>query len=366
MLLSLVLVGTNTLSMMRCQDKTCANSNFRIGWYGLTAARTYLRLAPGTNLTIIESGNSVGGVWSKDRIYPNLVAQVKHGLFNYTDTPMPRDGATKNDMVTGYMIQDYLEKYARDHDLLKLIQFNNWVERAERCPRGWRLRLRGSGKIIETEKLMVATGVTSIPNMPNFDMSAASIPLIHSKDLAVSVNAIGSDDVQSVVVVGAAKSGYDAVYLLLSMGKKVTWMIRPDGAGPMPIMPSEMLGCNSIAVGSTRLMSYLSPSILNSNGPLCSFFQRTLVGRWLTGKFWDLTTYLCDKEANFAKGDHIAALRPECKTKRFVQAARTMYSGLRYTVPFGAIPDSESSPFLISGQPFVGATSRSYEITSMA
>ncbi|KAF6240609.1 hypothetical protein HO173_001280 [Letharia columbiana] len=285
------------------------------GWYGLVAARTYLRLEPDTNIAIIESANSVGGVWSKDRIYPNLVAQVKHGLFNYTDTPMPKEGATKNDLVTGYMIQDYLEKYARDHDLLRRIQFNNWVEKAERCPRGWRLRLKGSGNIIETAKLMVATGVTSIPNMPEFDMSEASIPLTHSRDLGASVEDLKSDDVQSAVVVGAAKSAYDAVYLLLSMGKKVTWLIRPDGSGPMPILPTEMFGCNSIAVGSTRLMSYLSPSIINSTGPICSFFQRTAIGRWITGAFWDNTTHMSEKDAGFAKGDHIAALKPEVKEK---------------------------------------------------
>lgn len=285
------------------------------GWYGLVAARTYLKLEPDTNIAIIESANSVGGVWSKDRIYPNLVAQVKHGLFNYTDTPMPKDGATENDLVTGYMIQDYLEKYARDHDLLRRIQFNSWVEKAERCPRGWRLQLQGSGNVIETEKLMVATGVTSIPNMPEFDMSDASIPLTHSRDLGASVEDLRSDDVQSAVVVGAAKSAYDAVYLLLSMGKKVTWLIRPEGSGPMPILPSEMFGCNSIAIGSTRLMSYLSPSILNSTGPICSFFHRTAIGRWITSAFWNNTTNASEKKAGFAKGDHIAALKPEVKEK---------------------------------------------------
>jgi hypothetical protein len=63
------------------------------GWYGLVAARTYLRLRPEVNLLIIDSDKTVGGVWSADRLYPNLVAQVKHGLFNYTDTPMSKDGA---------------------------------------------------------------------------------------------------------------------------------------------------------------------------------------------------------------------------------------------------------------------------------
>lgn len=50
------------------------------GWYGLVAARTYLRLRPETNLLILDSDNTVGGVWSKERLYPNLVAQVRLGV----------------------------------------------------------------------------------------------------------------------------------------------------------------------------------------------------------------------------------------------------------------------------------------------
>jgi cation diffusion facilitator CzcD-associated flavoprotein CzcO len=52
-----------------------------LGWYGLKAATTYLKLQPGTNLAIFERDNTVGGTWSSDRIYPNLVAQVEMGYF---------------------------------------------------------------------------------------------------------------------------------------------------------------------------------------------------------------------------------------------------------------------------------------------
>lgn len=50
------------------------------GWYGLVSARTFLRLRPDANVLIIDSDNTVGGVWSKDRLYPNLVAQVRLGV----------------------------------------------------------------------------------------------------------------------------------------------------------------------------------------------------------------------------------------------------------------------------------------------
>lgn len=147
---------------------------------------------------------------------------MKHGLFNYTDTPMPKQGATENDMVTGAMIHQYLQTYAEDHDLLRRIRFNTFVETVERSDVGWKLHFKNSGDIVETEKLLVATGVTSIPNMPYLEANDSTIPVIHSKDLGISYQGLEADSIQRVIVLGAAKSAYDAVYLLLTMGKKVT------------------------------------------------------------------------------------------------------------------------------------------------
>ncbi|KAI0466699.1 hypothetical protein F4859DRAFT_496388 [Xylaria cf. heliscus] len=283
------------------------------GWYGLVAARTYLRLRPSTNLIIIDSDNSVGGVWSKDRLYPNLVAQVRHGLFNYTDTPMPRNGGNPKDpKVTGEMIHAYLQKYADDHDLIRRIRFNTFVTGAKQFEGGWRLSLKDTDEVIETEKLMVATGVTSIPNLPDLDTSASSLPIIHSRDLGTHYQDIGDEGIKEVVVVGAAKSAYDAVYLLLKMGKKVTWAIRREGGGPLSILPYKVLNTiNAIAFASTRLMSHLSPSILNTQGPLYKIFQKSRPGRWCVGRFWDFLDFNSSFHAGYAKGDHVALLKPE-------------------------------------------------------
>ncbi|KAI0811454.1 hypothetical protein GGR55DRAFT_102011 [Xylaria sp. FL0064] len=283
------------------------------GWYGLVAARTYLRLRPSTKLIIIDSDSTVGGVWSKDRLYPNLVAQVRHGLFNYSDTPMPRNGGNPKDpKVTGGMIHDYLQKYAEDHDLLSHIRFNTFVTDAKKFQGGWRLSLKGTDEIIETEKLLVATGVTSIPNLPNLDFSASTLPIIHSRDLGTHYQEIGDEAIKEVVIVGAAKSAYDAVYLLLKMGKKVTWAIRREGAGPLAILPYKVLNfINAIAFASTRLMSHLSPSILNTKGSLYKLFHQTRPGRWCVNRFWDFLDLNSSIHAGYGKGDHVAQLKPE-------------------------------------------------------
>ncbi|RYP63227.1 hypothetical protein DL769_007034 [Monosporascus sp. CRB-8-3] len=265
------------------------------------------------NLLIIDSDNTVGGVWSKDRIYPNLVAQVRLGLFNYSDTPMPPNGGDPKDpSVTGEMIHNYLQKYAEDHDLLRRIRFNTFVKEAKKLPDGWRLTLRECQDIIETEKLLVATGVTSIPYMPDLERAPDSVPIIHSRDLGTSWNALGDDKIENVIVTGAAKSAYDAVYLLLNMGKRVTWVIREDGGGPLSILPFRVLNMvNTIAVASTRLMTHLSPSILNTKGRLYWLLQRTVPGRWCVGRFWDFLDYVSGVHAGYARGDHVEMLKPE-------------------------------------------------------
>jgi dimethylaniline monooxygenase (N-oxide forming) len=269
------------------------------------------------NLLIIDTDSTVGGVWSEERLYPNLVAQVNLGLFNYIDTPMSAEGVNSKRQVTGRMIHNYLQKYAEDHDLIRRIRFNTHVDKVERSPRGWRLHFRDCDDLLDTEKLMVATGVTSIPSMPEYVAEQVQVPVIHSRDLGQSFSELQQNKYQHIMVVGAAKSAYDAVYLLLTMGKKVTWVIRPNGTGPLAILPSDLLGYwTSIGVASTRLMTGLSPSILNTHGLLYSLFQKNPLGRWLTGMFWDLVAHLSDLHAGYDEGDHVAGLRPEIDGKR--------------------------------------------------
>jgi dimethylaniline monooxygenase (N-oxide forming) len=282
-----------------------------LGFYGLKAARTYLDLEPRANLAVFDGEESVGGVWCKNRIYPNLVAQVAIGYFNYPGTPMPNDEKGGH-LIRGEMVQHYLEKFAVDNDLMPHIRLNSWVKKVERCPRGWRLRVNDS--YIETTKLILCCGVASVPSDPPFRVEPGA-KIIHSREIAPSVSAI--EDAENFVLVGAAKSAYDVAYYLCSKGKRVTWIIRPDGGGPMPLVPLEIGGIDTIAMGSTRLMSYLSPSMYNTKGILGTFFHRTAVGQWLTKANWNFMSSVSDKAAGFG-GDAGAAegLKPDLSDRR--------------------------------------------------
>ncbi|KAK3299660.1 flavin-binding monooxygenase-like family protein [Chaetomium fimeti] len=287
------------------------------GWYGLKAASTYLKLAPDTKLAIFDKYDSVGGTWNRERIYPNLVAQVEFGYFNYPSTPMPRDGKTDNGLVAGDMICRYLERYAEESGLKPYLRHNSWVSSVERHPSGHGWVLSVNGRRVEAEKLVCATGVTTQTNSPDFQVLDGSVPVKHVVDLAKAVPSFSdpSKKREHFVLVGAAKSAYDAAYLLCSLGKKVTWIIRENGSGPMPIMPAKMLGRNTITMSTSRLMSNLSPSLMTTDSPAGAFFHRTWLGRFLTRSAWGYISNLADKAAGFGGGaaSKTTPLRPTIK-----------------------------------------------------
>lgn len=204
-----------------------------IGWYGLIAASTYLTLAPETKLLIVDDGESIGGVWSTERIYPNLFAQVGHGLFEYSFYPMRKEGITKDRYISGKTIHDYLQSFAEDHDLVPRIQLKTSVTNAQKIGEKWVLALNKDEEVsqISGTKLIVASGVTSGVYLPDFPKEGFNKPIIHSSQIGPEIEYLTGPNVERATVLGAAKSAYDTVFLLLQAGKKVDWVIRDDGSG---------------------------------------------------------------------------------------------------------------------------------------
>lgn len=242
---------------------------------------------------------------------------------NYPSTPMPQDGKPGNNLVSGDMICRYLERFAEENDLKRRIHFNSWVSSVERNPAsrgGWVLAV--NGRRVEAAKLICATGVTTQTNAPAFTVLDKSIPVKHIVTLAQEVASFSdpSKKLDHFVLVGAAKSAYDAAYLLCSLGKKVTWVIREDGSGPMPIMPAKMMGKNTITMSTSRLMSNLSPSLMTTDSLPGAFFHRTWLGRFLTKSAWGYMSNLADKAAGFGttNGASTELLKPQIKDNRYL------------------------------------------------
>ncbi|KAH6616035.1 cofactor FMO1 FAD enzyme [Chaetomium sp. MPI-SDFR-AT-0129] len=294
------------------------------GWNGLICAKTYLDFRPSASLLIIDDQASIGGVWSADKIYPSLYAQIKHGLFEYSFYPMRHEGISPDGYVSGDTIHTYLNDFAWDHDLVRRTRLGTRVTEVSQLPGGgWRLELYAAGRnpggpnfAIECEKLIYASGATSHavrPVWPTDDSFKA--PTIHSSELGTNLVALDSPKVRSVTVVGGAKSSFDTVFYLLKAGKKVDWIIRDtsdgSGSGPMAIMPPTLLGfVNTMTAVTTRVMVLLGSSVDSTDGAGHQFFQRTYLGRFLAWLFWLALNWIADRHAGYSKSENASKLRP--------------------------------------------------------
>ncbi|TVY85300.1 FAD-dependent monooxygenase DEP4 [Lachnellula suecica] len=279
------------------------------GWNGLIAAKTYLELQPNTNLILLDEQASIGGVWSSEKIYPSLFAQIKFGLFEYSFYPMREEGISSDGYISGETIHTYLNDFARDFHLVKKTRLQSKVLKVNRLPgTGWSLDIANKPSI-ECTKLIYATGATSHPVIPNYPKDEFKVPVIHSSETGVHLDAL--DKIQRATVVGAAKSAYDTVFFLLNAGKQVDWIIREDGSGPLAIMPPTIFGLvNTMDMVATRMVATLGSSIMSTTGIGYKIFNRTRLGRTLARAFWGTVNTIAERHAGYSKSSNAQKLRP--------------------------------------------------------
>lgn len=58
------------------------------GMHGLYAAHTFLLINPSLTVLIVDNNSSVGGVWAKEQLYPDLRANNLQGYYEFSDVPM--------------------------------------------------------------------------------------------------------------------------------------------------------------------------------------------------------------------------------------------------------------------------------------
>ncbi len=303
-----VVVGAGMYRSMLTYSPTNANRVDK-GWNGLISAKTYLDFRPLANLLILDEQASIGGVWSSEKIYPSLYAQIKHGLFEYSFYPMRHEGITEDGYVSGDTIHTYLHDFAQDYGLLRRTRLRTTVTNVSRLANGsWRLEVAGKAPI-ECAKLIYASGATSHPVIPAWSKNNFNSPIIHSSETGTHLEQINS--IQSATVVGGAKSAYDTVFLLLNAGKKVDWIIREDGSGPLAIMPPTLLGlANTMDVVTTRFVALMGSCIMSTDGAGHQFLQRTTLGRFISWLFWIIINWIADRHAGYSKSENAKKLRP--------------------------------------------------------
>ncbi|KAK7739636.1 hypothetical protein SLS53_005603 [Cytospora paraplurivora] len=294
------------------------------GWSGLIAAKTYLDFVPEANLVIVDNQATLGGTWAQERLYPTLYAQTKLGLFEYSCYPMRDEGITADGYISCKTIHAYLCEFAEDFGLTRRARLRCSVQKLQRLPggNGWTLHVSGAKPgTLQCDKLIWAAGAISEPVVPRYPQAAAfTAPIIHSTDTGKHLDMI--EKTQSVTVVGGGKSAFDTVFLLLQAGKRVNWVIRDGGSGPLSMMPPTILGIfNSMEVVSTRFLQLFGASIMHTDGPGYQFFHKTRIGRALAGAWWKTVNHIAVWSNGYNRSPNADKLRPVSRDNGIFWAA---------------------------------------------
>lgn len=240
-------------------------------------------------LTIIDSESTVGGVWAASRCFPGFYADSPVGCFDFSDLDMSATIGLKDwSELPGEKVYEYLQKYAEKFELDRRCKFNTTVVKVERgAGNTWRVETH-TGEVLECDKLIIASGLTSRPSWPNLDTEAFKGLVIHSKDVGKRHQALTGPDVENVTVYGGCKSAIDTISLCISAGKHVDWIIREDGNGPGMMAEVRLRGGIHGAMLAGRWKNILTPSIFSVGGFWYNFLMsgKNRFGSWLFKTFW--------------------------------------------------------------------------------
>ncbi|KAI8943671.1 hypothetical protein NX059_001655 [Plenodomus lindquistii] len=288
------------------------------GWFGLGAARAYIQSHPDHKIAVIESNETVGGTWSEARLYPGLKSNNMLGSYEFPDFPMSEKvyGVEPLGHIPGAILHRYLTDFARHYGILERLQFNSTISLVESTEPGWTLTVTKpeSERKIYTAKLILATGLTSTPNMPDFKGAEKfDGPLFHAKDFCRRAEELKG--VKNVVIVGGAKSAYDVAYAMAESGAMVDLVIRKDSTGPVWIAPRHVtpLKHRIDTILNVRALSWFSPCPWGDEdgyGGVRRFLEKTSVGRMLVKGFWKLIGNDVLDQNNYDNHPELQKLKP--------------------------------------------------------
>lgn len=262
----------------------------------MAAAKTYIELHPSAKVIVLDDADTVGGVWAQHRLYPGLKSNNLLGTYEYPDFPMDESyGVKPGEHIPGTVLHTYLRNYAERFRVFGRIRFKSKVETAERrVGGGWVLTVLSGGRRSQllTERLILATGLTSEPFMPALNGSEKFVaPIFHSKDFLRHADSLKT--AKSVVVFGGTKSAWDAAYAYAVAGVNVHIVIRESGHGPIWMAPAYVTPLRKWLeqLVHTRFLTWLSPCIwgdADGYSTIRNFFHGTAIGRRIVDSFWGI------------------------------------------------------------------------------
>jgi cation diffusion facilitator CzcD-associated flavoprotein CzcO len=237
---------------------------------------------------------TVGGTWSEARLYPGLKSNNMLGSYEFSDFPMDEStyGVKPLAHIPGTVLNRYLTDFARHYNIYERLQFNSTVSLVESTELGWTVTVTtpDTERKVHTAKLILATGLTSTPNIPQYkNADSFDRPFFHVKDFCRRADELKG--VNNVVVVGGAKSAYDVAYAMVESGATVDLIIKPDGTGPVWIAPPKVTPVQHRidTILNVRALSWFSPCPWGDEdgyGAVRRFLHKTTIGRMLVKGFW--------------------------------------------------------------------------------
>lgn len=269
---------------------------------------------------------TLGGVWALENCYDGLKTNNLRGTYEFTDFPMGDSyGVKQGEHIPGLVLYKYFTDFAIEFDILPRIRFKINIRTIEKVDSTWSLIGEDhSGDkpvpvVYSCEKLIMCTGLASTPNPVSISgREKFGKPVLHHGQLRVEAHKVAADpNVQSVTIVGASKTGYDAVQLMASQGKKVNWIIRESGGGGVWMSPPWVkMGPFTVMlehVATMRFFTWFSPCVWGQYDGF-NWVRRFLHGTWLGRKMvhclWEKIRMDTVNFNGYRKNEAIAHLEP--------------------------------------------------------
>ncbi|KAJ9503178.1 hypothetical protein LTR99_006954 [Exophiala xenobiotica] len=274
-----------------------------LGLHGIAMAKTYLEVRPQAKIIVADKARTIGGSWAEERLYPRLKTNNVLGSYEFSDFPMTaeRYGATPGAHIPGRVVHNYLCDVAAHYGIDAMFQPGTNVESATLKDDGrWLIKLHKEGhdrattNVVIADKIVVATGLTSEPNVPTLPgQNDFQGLLIHSKQLKERGPQLAA--CKNVVVLGGNKSAWDVCYDAARSGSRVHMVIRPSGGGPSYAWPKLFtygpLTLSLARMSATRFFMAFDPTPFATKGPFSwwsRFLQQTTIGNKICNYFWTL------------------------------------------------------------------------------
>src|ERR1044071_575490 len=138
---------------------------------GGVAAGAHLRRA-GFDFLVLERASAIGGTW-RDNNYPGCACDIASSLYCFSFAPNPDWKRAYGEQPE---IRDYLQRTARDFDVMRSIRFNEEVKSARWDGQAW--EVKSTGGTYSARVLITATGPWSaplVPELPGLDQFPGEI-----------------------------------------------------------------------------------------------------------------------------------------------------------------------------------------------